>query len=104
MAARRIRLSAAPAGIDGRTFLKDAATGKKGGRDHATVGWGSTPTVVTDRWWFNCKMNGTGVLLHDLKATEPFAHNVAAENTDAVNRLFALALQDARNVPAWGAM
>ena len=29
---------------------------------HVTVGWGSTPTVITDQWWFNCKVDGTGVL------------------------------------------
>jgi hypothetical protein len=58
-------------------FLDDALSGRPGRREHATVGWGSTPTVITREWWFNCKMDGTGVLLYDLQAAQPFARNVA---------------------------
>ncbi|OGG43268.1 MAG: hypothetical protein A3F84_12855 [Candidatus Handelsmanbacteria bacterium RIFCSPLOWO2_12_FULL_64_10] len=91
-----------PAEMDGRPFLDDALAGRPGSRDHVTVAWGSTPTVITGRWWFNCKVDGTGVLLHDLKAPEPFARNVAQENTGVVNELFALAKQDAKGgFPAW---
>lgn len=91
-----------PPEMDGRPFLDDALAGGPGSRDHVTVGWGSTPTVITDRWWLNCKVDGTGVLLHDLKAAEPFARNVARENPGAVNELFALAKQDAKGgFPDW---
>ncbi len=59
-------------------------------------------TVITDRWWFNCKMDGTGVLLHDLGAADPFAGNVAEENRDVVDRLFAQAKGDAGGgFPEW---
>lgn len=53
-----------PTGIDGMSFLGDALTGQPSPRDHVTIGWGSATTVVTDRRWFNCKVDGTGVLLY----------------------------------------
>jgi len=91
-----------PTEIDGISFLQNAVAGKAGRRDHVTVGWGSTPTVITDRWWLNCKIDGTGVLLHDLKASEPFAGNTAEENPDVVNHLFAQAREDAKgSFPDW---
>ena len=91
-----------PAEMEGISFLASAVSGKAGKRDHATVGWGSTPTVITDRWWFNCKADGTGVLLHDLKEAEPFTKNVADENPAAVNELYALAKADAvGGFPEW---
>jgi len=88
--------------IDGKPFITDAVEGRPGGRDHVTVGWGSTPTVITDGWWFNCKMDGTGVLLHDLKAVNTFSRNVADENPDIAKELFALAERDAGGrFPEW---
>jgi len=91
-----------PEPIEGVSFLEAALRGKPGARDHVTVGWGSTPTVITDRWWFNCKMDGTGVLLHDLAAKDPFAKNVADEHRDVVDSLFALAKRDAGGqFPDW---
>ncbi|GAH80195.1 unnamed protein product, partial [marine sediment metagenome] len=92
----------APTEIDGISFLENARAGKSGPRGHVTVGWGAAVTVITNRWWFNCKVNGTGVLLYDLKATEPFAKNVAQENSGVVNHLFAQAKEDARGgFPEW---
>jgi len=88
--------------MDGTLFLEDALAGKPGSRDHVTVGWGSAVTVVTDTWWFNCKADGSGVLLHDLRARDPFARNVADENPDVVHALFAQAQDDARGgFPDW---
>jgi arylsulfatase A-like enzyme len=93
---------AAPAELDGRPFLSEALTGKVGARDHVTVGWGSFVTVITDRWWFNSKVNGEGVLLHDLKTADPFAANVAGSNAAVVNQLFGLARADAGGgFPDW---
>ena len=75
---------------------------KTGLRDHATVGWGSTVTVITDSWWLNCKVDGSGVLLYDLKATEPFTKNVVEGNQDIVDHLFNQAKEDAGGVfPDW---
>ncbi len=91
-----------PAEIEGNSFLERAVSGRTGKRDHVTVGWGSAVTVIDERWWLNCKVDGTGVLLHDLKEAEPFAKNVARENVETVNRLFALAKADAvGGFPDW---
>ena len=91
-----------PAELDGACFLDDAIAGRPSARDHATVGWGSAATVVNDRWWFNGKLDGTGVLLHDLSADEPFARNVADDHPRAAREMFDLALADAKGgVPQW---
>ena len=88
--------------LDGQPFIKQALAGEKGPREHVTVGWGSTPTVITDKWWMNCKVDGTGVLLYDLEAQDPFAKNVAPEHPDAVKDLFNKAKQDAvGGFPDW---
>ena len=91
-----------PGELDGVSFL-DAAVGKGGwSRDHATVAWGSAVTVNDDGWWLNAKVDGTGVLLHDLEAGEPFEKNVARDRPDVVKRLFALAREDAGGpFPEW---
>ena len=92
----------APAQIDGVSPLKDAISGKSGARDHVTVGWGSTPTVITDRWWLNYKVDGTGVLLYDLKSSNPFAKNVADDNPETVNSLSVMSKEDAKvSFPDW---
>jgi len=88
--------------IDGVSFVESALAGKAGPRDHVTVGWGSAVTVVTDKWWLNCKADGSGVLLHDLTKSDPWAMNVADENPDAVRELFAQAKDDAEGgFPDW---
>ena len=59
-------------------------------------------TVIADRWWFNAKVDGTGVLLHDLASGDPFAENVADAHPDVVNALFAQAVEDAGGrFPEW---
>jgi len=85
-----------PEPLDGRSFIDDALSGNPDPRDHVTIGWGSTPTVVTERWWMNCKMDGTGFLLYDLQAEDPFSTNVADDYPDLVFELFDLAKQDAK--------
>ena len=88
--------------IDGRPFIEDALAGRPGGREHVTVGWGSAATVIDECWWLNCKVDGTGVLLHDLKEADPFVRNVAGDNAEEAKRLFALAEADARGgFPEW---
>jgi arylsulfatase A-like enzyme len=91
-----------PVEIDGVSFLNDAVDGGSGRRGHVTVGWGSSPTVITDKWWFNCKADGAGVLLHDLDAGDPFARNVADDHPSVVDELFAQAIEDAGgSFPDW---
>ena len=91
-----------PEPIDGISFIEDALSGGPGQRSHVTVGWGSTPTVITRKWWFNCKVDGTGVLLHDLEAGDPFARNVADKHPEVVQDLFAQAKADAGgSFPDW---
>jgi arylsulfatase A-like enzyme len=88
--------------IDGISFLKSAISGTAGKRDHVTVGSTTIVTVINDRWWFNCKVDGAGVLLYDLKEAEPFTRNVADDNAEVVNELFALAKADAvGGYPDW---
>lgn len=81
-----------PDEFDCVTFLDDALRAGNWRRNHVAGGWAS---VVTDRWWLNCKVDGTGVILHDLEAAMPSAHNVADQNADAVQALFSQAEQDA---------
>ena len=91
-----------PEEIDGAPFLEDAVAGAPGPRDHVTVGWGAAATVITGRWWFNCKVDGTGVVLYDLETQDPFATNVAEEHPDVVDQLFAIAKDDAEGgFPDW---
>jgi arylsulfatase A-like enzyme len=91
-----------PEPIDGISFLEDAVSGRPGLRDHVTVGWGSTPTVINSKWWFNCKVDGTGMLLYDLETDDPFAKNVADEHPDVAQGLFTQAREDAGGrFPDW---
>jgi arylsulfatase A-like enzyme len=95
-----LRAGVDPAGleggpIDGRLFIDDALAGRPGGREHVTVAWGSAVTVITREWWLNSKVDGTGVLLHDLRAADPFARNVASERPEVAKDLFAKARADA---------
>ncbi len=92
----------APAEIEGSSFLDYAPSGGQGPRDHVTVGWGSTPTVIDNRWWFNCKVDGSGVLLYDLSAEDPFAKSVADDHPEVVRELFKTAEEDAKGgFPRW---
>ena len=92
----------APTKIDGIPFLENTLAGKSGQRDHVTVGWGTSVTLITDRWWFNGKVDGSGAFLYDLETTQPFIKNVANDNTDVVSHLFTQAKEDARNgFPEW---
>lgn len=91
-----------PSIIDGNPFLDDAVEGKPGLRDHVTVGWGAAHTVITDKWWYNCKADGKGCLLYDLEAQKSFEKNVADENLNVARELSALALKDAGGAyPEW---
>ena len=91
-----------PEPIDGVAFIEDAVNGQKGQRDHVTVGWGSTPTVITERWWLNGKIDGIGLFLYDLHTPDPFEHNVAPSYPYVVQELFEMAHQDARGgFPEW---
>jgi hypothetical protein len=52
-------------------------------------------TVVTNEWWINCKVDGTGALLYSLESPEPFVNNVAEAHPEIVDQLFEVALLDA---------
>jgi arylsulfatase A-like enzyme len=81
--------------IDGYDFLGNFLAMRSGVRDHVTVGWGSAVTVVTDRWWLNAKVDGTGFLLHDLNLPDPFTENLANDYPELIDHLFQLATADA---------
>ena len=58
--------------------------------------------MITERWWFNSKVDGTGALLYDLNAPDPFAQSMAQEHSDISTRLFAQAKEDAGgSFPDW---
>lgn len=91
-----------PAEIDGRPFLQAALQGKRRFRDHVTIAWGSAVTVVTQRWWCNCKVNGRGVFLYDLGKAKPFEANLADRQPDVARRLFSMGVKDAKGgFPEW---
>ena len=81
--------------MEGRSFMQASLDGKSI-RDHVTVGWGGTVTVIDERWWLNVKIDGTGPFLYDLTTPEPRAKNMANDNPDVVQRLFNLAIEDAK--------
>lgn len=84
-----------PAEIEGIPFTESAVSGKAGKRDHVTIGSSTAVTVIDDRWWLSCKIDGTGIILHDLTAEDPFTANAAQDNPEAVKGLFSLAMADA---------
>ena len=45
-------------------------------------------TVITDRWWFNSKVNGRGALLYDRTRAHPFDENLAEREPGLVRELF----------------
>lgn len=81
--------------IDGKAFWESVTGDGEPIRDHVTVGWGSTMTVIDHNWWMNCKVNGKGILLRDLKADKPFEGNVAGDNPDMAKELFEKGVADA---------
>ncbi len=83
-----------PQPLDGMPFVEEALAGAEI-RDHATVGWGTGVTVITKRWFYNSKVDGTGPFLFDLRAPRPYERNVADEQPEAVRELYAQALKDA---------
>ena len=85
-----------PEDLDGKCFFDQAVNNGQPIRDHVTIAWGPNITVIDDNWWLNCKVNGSGVLLYDLNASDPFEKNVADEHRDVAERLFKLALDDAK--------
>ena len=52
-------------------------------------------TVIDDKWWLNCKVDGKGAFLYDLTADPMLKKNVAAEHKDVINDLFAKGVADA---------
>ena len=52
-------------------------------------------TVVTERWWFNCKVDGRGAFLFDRKRPDPFAENLADAEPALVRELFAAGVAEA---------
>lgn len=91
-----------PEPIDGVNFVADALAGRPGTRDHVTIGWGTFPTVITDKWWFNCTVLGTQCKLYDLESNDPFARDVAEDHADVVDEMFRIAQENARGpFPEW---
>jgi len=84
-----------PEPIDGRSFWKTALQDGKPLRDHVTVGWNAAITVVDDRWWLNCKIDGTGAFLFNLAQDPMLERNVADKYASEAKRLFRAGVEDA---------
>jgi arylsulfatase A-like enzyme len=84
-----------PEPLAGRSVWRTAFAGGPPVRDHAVVGWGSAMTVVTERWWFNCKVDGRGAFLFDRKRPDPFGENLADAEPALVRELFAAGVAEA---------
>jgi len=85
---------APPEPIDGLSFFQTAFQGAAPIRDHVTIGFETAMTVITDRWWFNCKVDGRGPLLYDRARPCPTDENVAEQHTDVCRELFQLGKAD----------
>jgi arylsulfatase A-like enzyme len=83
-----------PVAMHGVPFLDSALQGGPQIRDHVTVAFSASVTVIDDKWWFNSKLNGRGPFLHDLQTAHPFDQNVADEEPEVVRQLFDVAVQD----------
>jgi arylsulfatase A-like enzyme len=84
-----------PQPLAGRSVWRTAFAGGPSIRDHAVVGWGSAMTVVTERWWFNGKVDGRGAFLFDRKRSDPFGENLADAEPALVRELFAAGAAEA---------
>ena len=85
-----------PNPIDGVSFLSRPDDPDRPERDHVTVGWGSAMTVITDRWWFNSKIDGRGAFLFDSPRPPSGAPNLASTLPDVSEELFRVGVGDAR--------
>jgi len=81
--------------LHGQPFWQRAIEGGSPIRDHVTMGWGFSVTVINGRWWLNCKVDGSGAFLYDLSAQKPFTQNAADDYPDVVRQMFAQAVADA---------
>lgn len=81
--------------LDGKPFWKAALDGGNGHRDHITVGWNATITVIDGKWWLNCKIDSTGAFLYDMEKDPQLKTNVADQHPEEVKRLYKLGAEDA---------
>jgi len=81
--------------LHGKSFWQTALDSGSPHRDHVTVGWGNTVTVVNKNWWMNCFVDGSNPILHDLNAANPYDTNIASSNPKIVTELFERALAEA---------
>jgi len=81
--------------IHGKKFWENSVKNGKPIRDHVTVGWGASITVINNEWWLSCKIDGSGVLLYNLKKDPLLKKNVAEEHQNVVDYLFGKGVDDA---------
>jgi hypothetical protein len=87
---------APPEPVDGRSCCGNLLDGGPSARDHVVIGWGAAMTVITDRWWFNAKVDGTGALLFDRTRPDGFDRSLADEERAICRELFGLGRAEAR--------
>jgi len=80
--------------MHGRSFFNHLVNDEPKFRENVTIGWGAAVTVITNKWWFNCRVDGKGAFLYDLEEGT-LSQNIADNNPDLVRELFNIALEDA---------
>ena len=60
------------------------------------MAYGPAMVVVDSRWWLNVKADGAGAFLYDLDSPDPRGRNLADDMPEVADRLFRLAVNDAR--------
>jgi arylsulfatase A-like enzyme len=70
------------------------AIGNKPGRDHVTIGYGLTITVITDKWWYNSNAWREAELLYSWREDKDLEKNVAEKTPAVCKEMYELAKAD----------
>ena len=66
----------------------------KPGRDHITIGYGLTITVITDKWWYNSNAWREAELLYAWREDKDLENNMAKEKPEICKEMYELARTD----------
>ncbi len=81
--------------MDGNNVWPTVLDGSSGGRDHVSIGYGVAITVIDNAFWYNTNMWKEEELLYSLKDDPGMTDNLAGDNPEVCERMFAMAKQDA---------
>ncbi|NPV09923.1 MAG: sulfatase [Anaerolineae bacterium] len=80
--------------MEGMDLWPVVASGGQG-REHVSIGWNATITVIDDQWWYNDSVWGEAPLLHRLAEDPDLQTNLAPEYPDVVRAMRQRMLADA---------